>query len=339
VSGAALPYHLRPHKAVDRRLFLDLLTRYERWRPLAEYAYVSMGAYPLEDHKLIHRTIGIKKLIAFDLDGDVVARQHFNKPIESCYCLQKKSGELIAQLDSILTDCSFPAENGLVIWLDYTDPTKIGEQIREFEALLDKSRAGDVVRVTVNAHPHAFLEESSSDAKPLLAEEKRKKQFQKLETRIGDFLPSWAKPENMTSEELPLVISEAFSAAALKALPVNGVNVFVPLSIIKYADGQQMLSITGAVVRRGDETAMLDRLELEGWPFASADWRTIHQLVVPHLTVRERLFLERGVISKSPEDLMKELGFEVAADVRITDFLENYKSYYRFYPTLLSAEL
>src|SRR5258706_1113772 len=158
MTGAAVPYHLRPHKAVDRRLFLDLLSRFERWRPLPEYVYVSMGAYPLEDHKLIHRMIGITKLIAFDLDDGVVARQRFNKPIESCHCVKKKSGELIAELDSILTEYGLPADKGLIVWLDYTDPTKIGQQIREFEALLDRLRAGDVVRVTVNAHPRALLD-------------------------------------------------------------------------------------------------------------------------------------------------------------------------------------
>ena len=73
MSGASIPYHLRPHKSVDRRLFLDLLTRYERWKPLADYIYISMGAYPLEDHKLVHRHLGISRLISFDLENDTVA--------------------------------------------------------------------------------------------------------------------------------------------------------------------------------------------------------------------------------------------------------------------------
>ena len=231
MSASAIPYHLRPHKAVDRRLFLDLLSRYERWRPLLEYVYVSMGAYPLEDHKLIHRIIGITKLIAFDLDEEIVARQQFNKPIETCHCLTKKSGDMVAQLDTVLSECKFPTESGIVIWLDYTDPSKIGEQIREFETLLDKLRPGDVVRVTVNAHPHAGIDQSSNDGKPLLVDEKRARQFQKLRDRINDYLPSWAEPDHMTPTELPLVLSEAFSAAALKALPVSEPNSFAPLDL------------------------------------------------------------------------------------------------------------
>ena len=106
MSGASTPYHLRPHKSVDRRLFLDLLVRFERWRPLAEYVYVSMGAYPLEDHKLVHRHLGITRLVAFDFEEKIVARQNFNKPVDSCFCLHMKSWEIISNLDRVLSECS-----------------------------------------------------------------------------------------------------------------------------------------------------------------------------------------------------------------------------------------
>ena len=102
MSGSTIPYHLRPHKSVDRRIFLDLLSRFERWKSLSEYAYVSMGAYPVEDHKLVHRLLGIGRLLTFDADEGVVARQMFNRPILNCCCVQKKSGEIVANLDAIL---------------------------------------------------------------------------------------------------------------------------------------------------------------------------------------------------------------------------------------------
>jgi len=339
MSGASIPYHLRPHKSVDRRLFLDLLTRFERWRPLADYVYVSMGAYPLEDHKLVHRHLGITRLVAFDRDEGIVARQKFNKPIETCHCLHMKSDALISSLDNILTDCSFPNPAGIIIWLDYTDPRQIGQQIREFESLSDKLRAGDLIRITVNAQPHALLDPEAPGRTPLPATEKREKQFQNLKRRIGEFLPSESSPDDMTLEGLPLTISRSFGAAALKALPVTGRYTFCPLSIIRYADGEQMLSITGAVVAHDDKDALLERLDLKAWPFASPDWSDVHQLLVPALTIRERLFLERGIMNKLPTELVSELGFDAASDIPIEEFLKSYKSYYRFYPTLLTADI
>ena len=52
-----------------------------------------------------------------------------------------------------------------------------------------------------------------------------------------------------------------------------------------------------------------------------------------------RLFLEREIISKAPDQLVKEFGFETVSEMKLEEFLGNYKKYYRFYPTLLSAEL
>lgn len=342
MAGASLPYHLRPHKAVDRRIFLDLLRRFERWRPLGDYAYLSMGAYPLEDHKLVHRALGITRLIAFDLDAGVVARQLFNRPIQTCSCLHKSAGETIDELHRILKDAGCTNDTGVIVWLDYTDPKQIGAQLREFQTLLDRLRVGDVVRVTVNAHPSELSEPEDRPGRgerPPTVEARQAKQFKRLQERIGEFLPSTTKPESLTMDGLPTVLAASFAAAALKALPVSGNTTFRPLSITRYRDGQQMLSITGAVVARGEEAQVAGRLGLEAWPFASETWTRIHNLVVPDLTVRERLFLEREVTSSSVGDIVKALGFGKAGDIEVADFLENYRHYYRFYPTLLATDL
>jgi hypothetical protein len=298
-----------------------------------------MGAYPLEDHKLIHRHLGINQLVAFDLDKNIVARQTFNRPIETCYCLHKESGDLISNLDSILKDCSFTSNNGIIIWLDYTDPKKIAHQFQEFQALLGKLRTGDLVRITVNAHPHSLLNAQSDGDQPMQAAQRRDNQFKNLSEKIGDFLPSGTSADQMTRDELPRIISRALGAAALKVLPATGENTFCPLSIIRYADGVQMLSVTGTVTARKDVDEMLTKIDLEAWPFASVDWSKVHPLLVPVLTVRERLMLERGILNKSADDLVTELGFDSASDIQMAEFLESYKSYYRFYPTLISSDI
>jgi len=337
VSGASIPYHLRPHKAVDRRIFIDLLGRLERWRPLTDYVYLSMGAYPLEDHKLIHRILGITRLVAFDKEGSIVARQLFNKPIETCRCIERTSGQVVNKLDHVLDECGFGDPAGVIVWLDYTDPKKLGVQIREFETLLDRLSAGDVVRVTVNAHPHELIDKPVG--KLTTADDKRAGQFDALQGRIKEFLPSWATADHMTADELPRVIAESFAAAAFKALPVSGTFTFRPLSLVRYADGAQMLSITGVIAKRTDEGEMLARLGMETWPFGSDSWSSIHKLVVPDLTTRERLFLEREVVSRTAAEIVAALGFDEASGIAVSDFIDTYKKYYRFYPTLLAAEL
>jgi hypothetical protein len=339
VSAATIPYHLRPHKAVDRRLFIDLLNRCERWRPLIRDAYLSMGAYPLEDHKLVHRMIGITRLIAFDDDPNIVARQRFNRPVDSFRAFKMKSGELIAELDQVLQEAECGDPEGLIIWLDYTAPKQLGEQVREFEALLDKVKKGDIVRVTVNAHLPALGDSKGPDGKNIPSDQLRVNRFGKLKERIGDYLPSDAKASDMTPERLPVLIAQAFGKAAAKALPVSGQNAFVPLSVVRYSDGQQMLSMTGMVVPRTQKTDLRNKLDMSSYPFFSDEWKDVHFLEVPDLTLRERLFLERAASTSNCEEVAENLGFAFSDDMDIGVFLNNYKEFYRFYPTLLSAEV
>lgn len=338
MSGSSIPYHLRPHKAVDRRLFLDLLSRYERWLPLLGHVYISMGAFPLEDHKQAYRILGLTKLVAFDMEDHIVSRQRFNRPTEACHCLRYSSGEFIDQLNQILEERGFGTSR-IIFWLDYTRPSELGEQIREFEALLGKLREGDIVRVTVNAEPEALSSSRRTRRGRLSTLELQKERLKRLRQRISEYLPSDTTPDHMTEDLLPVVIASAFGKAASKAFPPQSPTTFAPLSIVRYADGQQMLSITGAVTEKARLNEMTSKMGLAYWPLASTQWDAVHQLLVPSLTIRERLFLERCILSAAPPDIIAELGFDQAGEIPMDRFLESYRDYYRFYPTLLAAEV
>ena len=116
MSASSVPFHLRPHKSVDRRLFMDLLARFERWSPIGKYAYVSMGAYALEDHRMVHRRFGISRLVSFDRNANTVARQKFNRPISGCFCLALDSGQMIGQFDQIIDESFEQRPDGVVVW-------------------------------------------------------------------------------------------------------------------------------------------------------------------------------------------------------------------------------
>ena len=296
-----------------------------------------MGAYPLEDHKQVHRILGIKKLLSFDYDKDIVARQIFNKPIEGCHCIKIKSGDLISNLNAEMKKCGLK-NFGVVFWLDYTDPKEIRDQLSEFQTLLDTLAVGDIVRVTVNAEVNS-LSRDQNKTSPDYQNKLLKKRFDKITERIGDLLPYSVSANDMTVEGLPTVYSKAFAEAARLAFPASNNNTFMPLSLVRYADGQQMLSITGIIIERKNKDKFLKSTLIRSWPFWSADWSSVHKLIVPSLTVRERLYLEKTVASKSAANIVKEIGFDKAAGISMRDFLSSYEKYYRFYPSLLTAEL
>lgn len=339
MTASEIPYHLRPHKSVDRRLFLDLLSRFERWRPLVNFAYISMGAYPLEDHKQIHRHLGITRLISFDLDPNIVERQKFNRPVGTCVCLCRKSEDVVDRFDDILREANVLDATGVIVWLDYTDPKRIGEQIREFQTLLDKLQENDIVRVTVNANPSSLGGATRPDGSHLDRKELHEKRLGEIDRRIKEYLPSDVGPDDMDRDRLPILLSRAFGRAAAEALPLQGPTTFEPLSLVRYADGQQMLSITGTVVARDRRDEMRAKIGIAQWPFGATDWSDVHKLTVPDLTFREKLFLEQKIAASAPDDIAAGLGFEFGKDIQISDFITDYSKFYRFYPSLLAAEL
>lgn len=339
MSGSSIPYHIRQHKAVDRRLFIDLLTRLERWRSLKDYAYISMGAYPLEDHKQMFRHLGLTKLISFDLDPAVVARQQFNIPVKSCRCIERTSAELVDNLEAVLEDCDVDASSSVIVWLDYTAPSEIGTQLREFEALLNNLGEGDIVRLTLNANPEAWGRSKRENGENILTEKVLAARYRKLDEKIGDYLPSWAGAHHMTVEDLPGVLSEAVGKAVLNAFPASDTRTFTPLSIVRYADGQQMLTLTGIVHRQDEAETLLEATDFADWPFFSKSWSEVNLLLVPALTPRERLFFEKAVLTDSPASITNEIGFSKIDETEVSFFLENYRKYCRFYPTLLTAEV
>lgn len=202
---------------------------------------------------------------------------------------------------------------------------------------MDKLKEGDIVRVAVNAHLNLQVDSIAGSRNPT-KEEKQENIFHTIKSKMGEFLPSNVTVDDMTEAGLASVISRSFGSAAHKAFQSTGVNTFKPLSVTRYSDGTQMLSMTGMVVARAKIEEFDSKLQWSSWQFASKDWGTVHHLVVPNLTLRKRLFLKKG-IGRDAEDLIGELGFTEGSEIPLRDFLASYKNHYRFYPTLLAADV
>ena len=117
MSGGNLNYQLRPNKYVERALFVELLSKICGAKTHT-YAYVSMGGPQLEDHRLIHKTLGIKKLYSFEIDKNVLLRQQFNKSPSVLTCLSGSISHFIDDFEGF-TEREKLKKYKLIIWLDY----------------------------------------------------------------------------------------------------------------------------------------------------------------------------------------------------------------------------
>lgn len=336
MSGATIDYELRPAKNVDRRVFVDLLARSERHMTLEGASYTSMGGYPMTDHRMIHRRLGIENLVSIDGNSDVVSRQNFNKPTEKCVCLNMFSNDLIDNLDNVFEDQAIDLQARKVIWLDYTSPCSLADQLNEFESLLRKVAVHDIIRITLNANNDALKYSVKEGADQ---EEIRQARFKKLEDMVGAYLPHGSSDDNISKSNFPVLLAKILGIAARKALPANGSHTFLPLSTVSYKDGQRMLTMTGIVIEKQNVDNFLNLTNFKSWPFFSEKFEDVKFLTVAVLTMKERMLMERLAVSSKNENIEDHLKFKKFGNLKATDYFEDFKKHARFYPTHAQLDL
>lgn len=82
-----------------------------------------------DDFKLMHNYLSISDMISIENDPTICKRAEFNKPYK-CIKIEKMTSSAFIENMSI--------EKNSIIWLDYTSPAEIGEQLADFSDLLRK---------------------------------------------------------------------------------------------------------------------------------------------------------------------------------------------------------
>ena len=82
-----------------------------------------LGGPFLEDFRLVHARLGLKRMACVETEQEVHKRQLFNRPIASIECVH-------ATLEDYLDGHDFEAP--AIIWFDYTEPKGITTQIERF---------------------------------------------------------------------------------------------------------------------------------------------------------------------------------------------------------------
>src|SRR3989304_2371501 len=72
-------YHLRPNKAIDRSIFIELLNVLERYESLKGHTYIGFGGQFLEDFRLLAREFPQMRMFSIEKDEEVFKRQSFHK--------------------------------------------------------------------------------------------------------------------------------------------------------------------------------------------------------------------------------------------------------------------
>jgi hypothetical protein len=320
-TATSIPYQLRQNKIVDRYAFIELLELINRLNSISDYTYVGFGSHSLEDFKYLHYKFALKKMISLEQDKETWKRQKFNKPVSCIECLNKSSGEFIQDFERV---------NDTIVWLDYTSAKYLRNQLQEFQALLTNLYPNDIVKITLNANPSSLLAgEGNTEIKRL--------RFDKLKSELGDLISATVTSDLMVHKEYPkalFLILERVAKLSLFSLPIY----FQPLTCFAYADGQQMLSVTGIILEKSKEKEakenFLSSTGISEWKLRKIRWDDSTTVInVPDLTIRERLLVDSLLPDHPVEKIQEELGFLFSSKPKESlKMLETYALFYRHAP-------
>ncbi|ACL59839.1 O-methyltransferase [Methylobacterium nodulans] len=333
MSGSTLPYALRQNKFVDRRIFIELLGRIERYIPLDDHVYISMGGASLEDHRLAHAYLGLTKMLSFDMDDWIIERQKFNTPVDYIKFMKITSGDLIGSFSAVMSGIGFGGNPSAIMWLDFTSPRDLRQQLGEFHKMLVTMQPCDVVRITVNSSANALYQPQIVGGRKETVDVFAPKRLDRLTDRLGEYSPGGLSVADMNDEGVAKIIARAFGNAARKAYPAQSEFIALPLSAVRYADGQQMLSLTVIVLKRLEVKDFLAKTKLANWGLYSQSWQDIHEIAIPYLSLRERMLFNEHIPNAAPHDVFTKLGFLFDDDEgKSNEIFEQYRKYYRYYP-------
>lgn len=316
-------YRLRHNKAVERLAFVELLSRISRHQAcdIRSYSYIGLGGPSLEDFRILHAVFAMEGMLSLERSEDTVRRQEFNRPHTVVDCKLQEVGSFVDE---------FEREGPTLVWLDYASPDEIASQIADFHVLLSKLDYYDICKITLNANPAALVRGHYKEK----AEELHERRYKYFRDLLGEYFPSGrVEPRFMTNAGFPSVLTWSLEAAAHSAMEHSPGRRFFPLTAFRYADGQQMVTLTGIVLEPGTETDFLEKTSLADWPLLAADWIAPKAIRVPELTMRERLKIESMLPTTGPDDIARALGFSITdREEDSMDALRSYAELYRHVP-------
>lgn len=271
---ADFDYRLRPSKAVQRYMIIDVCRKLSAFAPLSDYQYVGFGGLEFVDFDLLHRSLGVNKMTSIESDTYHLDRYLFNTPFNGITVLPGWASAYLPSIDwSMLS----------IVWLDY-EKALVEDVISDVLVVCGRIQPGSALFVTVNATPERRI----AGRRDGLAE------------RIGEErIPGKVTDESLGNWGLAEIQHQVLTDIMIQALRNRQVPAeWRQVLSINYADDARMQTMGGIITAPGL------RQTFESADFGDLDFvRTAGQepvmIRVPVLTSKERRALDEQFPAKN----------------------------------------
>lgn len=308
-------YYLRPNKYVDRQLFTDILLGLSSELNISLYKYIGFGSYQFDDFKLLHNRLKINDMLSLENNRTTFKRANFNLPYRCIKIQQQSSTDFISNF--ICEDRNY------IFWLDYTDPSELGQQFSDCATLLDKLNRHDIVKITLNANAASLSDNKISPSELQL------KRLEELHSRLGENVPADITPMDMTTKNYPRTLLRCLEKLIKETLHATTFDkrYFFPLLSTVYRDGQSMLTLLGIILDDKQDEERIKK-SLACLDYVSLSWKSV-LIDIPTLSIKEIIEINKRLPKKSASKLLKsKYPFIFTEDEQA----ESYISYYKYYP-------
>jgi len=312
-------YSLRPSKQVERRIMIEVLLRLSKaGYPIEDYSYLGLGSPYYVDFVMFHKYLFIHDMVCVEW-ADVPKRMRFNKPFKF---IKLRMGALSTHIPRM------PLKKKHLVWLDY-DRSLDPDMLQDIDGCLNRMAPKSILVITIDARaklPKDYAPEveamKESEREQLTAET-----YQEwLSNYVGEAI---TRPTISAGHVAPLfyeVVVERIRHTLSTRVPSLR---FLQIFHFVYKDGAPMLTI-GGMIGTGEDEEALDRACIFKHEFVRVDGDHL-AISVPPLTLREKQWLESRLDKKLTA---AKLRFELEEDL-----LENYRRFYRQYPTYMETVL
>ncbi|MCP4458031.1 MAG: hypothetical protein GY816_08410 [Cytophagales bacterium] len=264
-------YNIRPAKAIERRIFLDVLKEIYGVSPSKNLSYIGLGSIYFTDFRLIHKELNINQMINIESNIQDEKRFKFNKPFK---CIQLKWGNSTDVLPTL------DWRGRKIVWMDY-DEILQPFMFDDLDSIFSNIEEGSFYFFTCNNSLGKYINKETKVHDP-----------DRFGNDFNGYAPLGLNPDDLTSLNTPKLVRKMLLDRINRILsdrnaleePEDYLE-FNQLLNIKYKDGANMYSYGGYVSKRKD-AKIFKQNGLSKLPFISYD-EDILDLKSPIITNQE----------------------------------------------------
>jgi hypothetical protein len=274
-SYREIDYRVRPGKYAERLMMVDAFRRL-RFGSVESYQYVGLGSVYFSDFALVHRTLGITKMVSIERNEHDKPRFLDNIPFA---CVEMLWGDTAAELQNV--DLSLRS----IVWLD-------------FDGRLSRPILGDVADVARRIASGSVLAVTVQSRFERVDDENGDRSVEALIESVG----SERVPHDLRTRDLQgkgtsgvfqkIILDEIDRALADRnaVIPPRQRMLSRQIFYFQYEDGVQMTTV-GVVFHDAGQSGLFDLCGFEELDFVRSE-RDAFKIAIPKLTPNEVKKLE-----------------------------------------------